>query len=59
MTNFNEEIRIERDSVGTCEVPKNAYYGVHSMRAYENFPITGRDMDPEIIKSVALLDFLL
>ena len=53
MTNSNETYRIERDTVGTCNVPKDAYYGVHSMRAYENFQITGRKMDPEIIKSIA------
>jgi len=45
--------RIERDTVGEKEVPKNAYYGVQSLRANENFNITGRKMDPEIIKSVA------
>ena len=53
MTISNEKYRIEKDTVGTCNVPKDAYYGVHSMRAYENFQITGRKMDPEIIKSIA------
>lgn len=49
----NIEYRIEKDSVGESRVPKDAYYGVHSMRAYENFPITGRKMEPQIIKSIA------
>lgn len=49
----NQEFRIERDTVDTCQVPKDAYYGVHSIRAHENFPITGRQMDPEILKSIA------
>lgn len=33
-------IRFEADSVGTREVPSEAYYGVQSMRAEENFTIT-------------------
>lgn len=45
--------RMERDTVGEKEVPKDAYYGVQSLRANENFNISGRKMDPEIIKSVA------
>lgn len=49
----SKEFRIERDSVDTCNVPKDAYYGVHSIRAHENFPITGKQMDPEILKSIA------
>lgn len=54
MTNdYKNNYRIERDSVGECKVPVNVYYGVHSMRANENFPITGRKMDVEIIKSIA------
>lgn len=39
-------IRVESDSVGTREVPSEAYYGVQSMRAGENFTITGIGMNP-------------
>lgn len=49
----DSQVRIENDSVGSCEVPQEAYYGIHSLRAKTNFPITGKQMDPEIIKSVA------
>lgn len=45
--------RVERDSVDSCNVPKDAYYGVHSIRAHENFPITGNRMDPEMLISIA------
>ena len=38
------EFRIESDSVGLKMVPKNAYYGVQTLRAAENFNITGRKM---------------
>jgi len=33
--------RIERDSLGTVEVPSAAYYGAQTARAIGNFPISG------------------
>lgn len=33
--------RTEHDLLGTKEVPAQAYWGVHTARAVENFPITG------------------
>lgn len=33
--------RIEHDLLGDLAVPAAAYYGVHTLRALENFPITG------------------
>ena len=33
--------RLEHDLLGDREVPADAYYGVHTLRAVENFPITG------------------
>src|SRR5881628_932417 len=33
--------RIEKDSLGEKEVPADAYYGVQTVRALENFPISG------------------
>ena len=45
--------RLESDSVGTREVPGEAYYGVQSMRAQENFRITGHQMDPEFLRNLA------
>ena len=44
--------RIEKDSVGTMEVPSDAYYGVQSQRAQENFPITGRTMHPMLVDNI-------
>lgn len=46
-------MRLERDSVGTLEVPQEAYYGVQSLRAKRNFPITGQSLRPEMIVSLA------
>jgi len=31
---------VERDSLGEMAVPAQAYYGIHTMRALENFPIS-------------------
>lgn len=45
--------RIESDSIGTKEVPVDAYYGVQSMRGCENFQITGQKLQPEFINSMA------
>ena len=47
--------RIEHDSVGDKEVPADAYYGVQSLRAAENFPITGLDLHPEIVNSIVYI----
>jgi aspartate ammonia-lyase len=33
--------RIEHDLLGDRQVPKGSYFGVHTLRAFENFPITG------------------
>ena len=42
-------------SIGTKDVPQNVYYGVQSLRAAENFHITGLNMHPEIINSLAYI----
>ena len=45
--------RIEKDSIGTKQVPVEAYYGVQSLRGCENFQITGQLLRPEFIDSMA------
>lgn len=47
------EHRIEADSIGTKQVPADAYYGVQSLRGQENFQITGQRLRPEFIESLA------
>ena len=49
------DYRTERDSIGTKAVPEDVYYGVQSLRAAENFHITGLFMHPEIINSLAYI----
>ena len=47
------QFRNEYDSIGVKEVPVDAYYGVQSLRAAENFRITGTKVHPEMIKAIA------
>ena len=45
--------RVERDSIGEIPVPAHAYYGVQSLRASHNFPITMHPMHPVLIANLA------
>jgi aspartate ammonia-lyase len=38
---MSRSVRIEHDLLGDREVPSGVYYGVHTLRALENFPISG------------------
>ena len=49
------DYRTEKDSIGEKKVPEDVYYGVQSLRAAENFHITGLNMHPEIINSLAYI----
>ncbi len=46
--------RIEKDSLGTIEVPAAAYWGAQTQRAIQNFPITGLKPYPAFIWSMAI-----
>ncbi|GFK93946.1 Aspartate ammonia-lyase [Fundidesulfovibrio magnetotacticus] len=47
--------RVERDSLGEMSVPAGALYGIQTMRAVRNYPITGVHIShyPEFIKALA------
>ncbi len=47
--------RTERDSLGKKEIPNNKYYGVQTLRAIENFKITGIPIGkrPKLIRALA------
>ncbi|CAM2068451.1 Fumarate hydratase class II [Sulfidibacter corallicola] len=49
------ETRIERDSMGEIEVPKNALYGAQTQRAHNNFPISGIGFNRDFIKALGLI----
>jgi fumarate hydratase class II len=47
--------REEKDSMGTVNVPQDAYYGSQTQRAADNFPISGMTLPAEFIQSLALV----
>ncbi len=51
------EERLEHDLLGDRAVPTSAYYGVHTLRAMENFPITGTTIAiyPDLIRALACI----
>jgi aspartate ammonia-lyase len=54
---MSEATRIEHDLLGEKAVPKDAYYGVQTARALENFHISGVEMRlyPNIIRAFAMV----
>lgn len=55
MSDNLEKFRIERDFLGEKKIPADAYYGVQTLRAVENFPITGYRIDEALIKAMAIV----
>ena len=49
------DYRIEEDLLGKKKVPNNVYYGIQTLRAMENFKITGYKMDKEFIKALGMV----
>ncbi|MDF2491614.1 MAG: aspA [Microbacterium sp.] len=49
--------RTETDSLGSLEIPADAYWGIHTARALENFPISKRPISvyPELITALAMV----
>jgi len=48
----SQDMRLERDSMGELEVPKNAYYGGNARRAELNFPISNLRLGRSFIKAI-------
>src|ERR1700748_2050827 len=48
-------VRNEKDSLGSVEVPENAYYGAQTARAVENYPISGHRAHPLLIRAFGLV----
>ena len=47
--------RTESDSLGSLEIPDDAYWGIHTARALENFPISKRPISiyPDLVRALA------
>jgi len=48
-------MRIEKDSIGEITVPQNAYYGIHALRAKENFSVNDEKLHRELIWAMAMV----
>ncbi|MFB4167377.1 aspartate ammonia-lyase [Virgibacillus sp. JSM 102003] len=48
-------VRIEKDFLGSKNVPIDSYYGIQTLRAVENFPITGYKIHKELINAMAMV----
>lgn len=47
--------RVERDPLGEKQVPEDAYYGIQTLRAVENFPISGLRVPAELVTATVLV----
>ena len=53
MTTDENGFRIERDTMGEVRVPADALWRAQTQRAVENFPISGRGLEPSHIRALA------
>ena len=51
MTDAISKNRIEKDFLGERELPSGSLYGIHTVRAMENFPLTGRPLPTSLIRA--------
>ncbi len=49
------EYRLERDNLGELNVPTNAYYGIHTVRSMNNFPISNLKVSCKLIYALAMV----
>jgi aspartate ammonia-lyase len=49
------QMRTEKDSLGTLEVPADAYYGIQTARALANFPVSGLRIHPRIVDAYLVI----
>lgn len=55
MAASSEAFRLEKDSMGERQIPGDAYYGIQTLRAVENFPISGLRPLPTYIDACVLI----
>ena len=49
------KMRTEKDSLGEKHVPADAYYGIQTVRAVENYPISGFRAHPQLIRAMGMI----
>src|SRR3984893_5823702 len=47
--------RMEKDSLGEKQVPADVYYGIQTLRAVENYPISGLRAHPTLIRAMGMI----
>ncbi|WP_082210216.1 aspartate ammonia-lyase [Paenibacillus durus] len=47
--------RMEQDSLGCASVPEDAYYGIHTLRARDNFAVSGRPAHQQLMRAMVLV----
>jgi fumarate hydratase class II len=52
---MSDDYRVERDTMGEVRVPAQALYQAQTQRAVENFPISGRPIEPALIAALGLI----
>ena len=52
------DTRVEHDSLGDVLVPATSLWGAQTQRAIANFPISGRPVDPALVRALALIKAL-
>ncbi|MGB3786392.1 MAG: lyase family protein, partial [Phormidesmis sp.] len=55
MVEASRKARIEKDSMGELEIPESAYYGIQTLRALQNFPISGLKPLPTYVDACLLI----
>jgi fumarate hydratase class II len=53
----NISYRVEEDALGEVEIPANAYYGINTARAIQNFQISGLRLPRNFIKALGLIKY--
>ena len=44
-------MRKEKDNIGSLDLPDDSVYGIHSLRAVNNFPVSGERVNANFIKA--------
>ncbi len=50
-----QNYRVENDALGEKKIPAEALYGIHTQRAMENFPLSGRSVSTDLLKAYGLV----
>ena len=51
-TDEQSEVRVEHDSMGEVEVPRDALWRAQTQRAVQNFPISGTPIEPAVVHAI-------